>query len=160
MPVVTLPEGLVDRGSATSGFLQPGYYSSVNAPNNATLTLGIAGATVPAIYQFDEFGTGNGVRINVQGPVLLILNPGAGITIDIGNNTVVGNIAHPEWLQINMFTGNLTVSNNGELYGSVLNPDGSVSFRQGSSFTGGVTSKFLSVDNNVKAVSFSLPPPD
>lgn len=159
MPVVTHPTGLVERGNATTGTLLPGHYNNLNGTNGGTFTLGVAGSTTPSIYVIDNLTIGNNTRLNIVGPVTLTLDPGSGTTVTISNNAIIGNSAHPEWLQIDMNTGNLTVGNNGFLYGSVLNPNGAVTFENNSVFTGGVTAKFLSINNNGSGITFSLPPP-
>lgn len=161
MPVVTLPEGLADRGSVSAGTrtLAPGDYSSVTLANGAQITIGIPGATQPSQYVFDALSMQNNVRINVVGPVVLTLNPGVANTVTLGNGVVFGNSSRPEWLQINMFTGNFTVGQGSALYGSILNPNGTVSFQQNASFVGGVTAKYINILNNATGISFSLPPP-
>jgi len=160
MPVVELPTGLtLYSQTVTSGALSPGRYANVDPGNGSTITLGVAGATQPAIYVFDQFDTGNNFSLNVVGPVILTLNPGVGSTVKLGNNVVLGNSNYPERLQINMYTGNFTVGNNSAMYGSILNPNGQVSFEQNAIFVGGVTAKFISILNNAVGVSFSLPPP-
>jgi len=159
MPSVSLPTGLTPRGSASSGTLQPGYYTRINPGNNATVTLGVAGSTTPSVYVVDNFSTGNGARINVVGPVILVLNPGAAATINIANNVVVGNSTRPDWLQLRMYTGNLTLGNNGFLYGTVLAPNGTVIFENNSTFNGAVTANTFFLNNNGAGITFSLPPP-
>jgi prepilin-type N-terminal cleavage/methylation domain-containing protein len=159
MPSVTLPTGLTPRGSASSGTLLPGYYTSISANNNATLTLGVAGATNPSVYLVNSFSTGNNSRVNVVGPVVLVLNPGSSSTISIANNVVVGNSSRPDWLQVQMATGNLTLGNNGFLYGTVLAPTGTVTFQNNSTFNGAVTANSFLLNNNGAGITFSLPPP-
>jgi hypothetical protein len=159
MPSVTLPTGLTPRGSASSGTLLPGYYTRINPGNNATVTLGVAGSTTPLVYLVDSFSTGNGAQVNVVGPVILVLNPGASSTINIANNVVVGNSSRPDWLQIQMVTGNLTLGNNGFLYGTVLAPSGTVNFENNSTFSGAVTARTFLLNNNGAGITFSLPPP-
>jgi hypothetical protein len=131
----------------------------VNPNNNATITLGVAGATQPSVYSFDTLAVGNGAKVNIVGPVVLTLNPGSTSTISIQNNVVVGNSLHPEWLQIKMYTGNLNLGNNGTLYGSVLAPQGTVTFENNSGFNGSVTAKTFLLNNNGAGITFSLPPP-
>ena len=159
MPSVTLPTGLTSHGTASSGTLPPGYYTRINPGNNATITLGVAGSTTPSIYLVDNFSTGNGARVNVVGPVILVMNPGAATTINIDNNVVVGNSSRPEWLQIQMFTGNFTLGNNGSLYGTLLAPAGTVTFQNNSTFKGAVTANTFLLNNNGSGITFSLPPP-
>jgi prepilin-type N-terminal cleavage/methylation domain-containing protein len=161
MPIVELPTGLTSYGAVSAGTqtLAPGYYSSVTLGNGAEITLGVAGATEPSVYLFDTLSLGNNAKIKVVGPVVLTLNPGSANTVALGNGMVVGNSAHPEWLQVNMFSGNILVGNNSAMYGSILNPNGTVSFQQNAIFVGGVTAKYINIENNATGVSFSLPPP-
>jgi hypothetical protein len=90
---------------------------------------------------------------------VITLNPGTGSTAGIRNNAIIGNSAHPEWLQINVYQGNLLLENGSALYGSVLDPHGTVTFENGALFTGGVAAKYLDVSNTSTGIVFSLPPP-
>jgi len=159
LPVVTLPTGLVERGDAHSGTLLPGHYDEVELGNGAVITLGVEGATTPSQYVFDHFSSMNNAQIRVVGPVTLTLNPGVGSVVEIKNNMVFGNVANPSWLNIRMYTGGITLGNGGYLYGTISAPNGTVTFENGSTFQGGVASRYLVVSNTATGVVFSLPPP-
>ena len=158
LPAVTNPTGLVTRSNQSSGTLLPGSYNTVSPGNNQSITLGIAGATNPAVYSITNFTTGNNVTVNVVGPVILTLNPGASKTISIANNVVVGNVSHPEWLQFSMYSGNLDLGNNGTLYAAVSAPNGTVTFENNAIFRGSVTAKTFNLENNGSGIVFTLPP--
>lgn len=161
LPTVALPTGLVNRGNATAtGTLLSGNYTKVTSTNGAVFTLGVAGSTTPTVYRINALTLGNGARINIVGPVIITLNPASsGTTIDISNNAIFGNSAHPEWLQVNLYKGNIKIGNNGYFYGSIMDPTGTVTFDNNSYFNGGVTAKTLSINNNGAGLVFSLPPP-
>jgi hypothetical protein len=160
LPTVTAPTGLTNRTGGSSGTLLPGSYTNVNPNNNATITLGISNSATPSIYYFDRFSSGNNARINVVGPVIVYVNQAAtNSTISIGNGLVVGNVNHPEWLQMNVLRGNFTLGNNGTFYGSINNPTGTVTFENNSIFNGGVTARNFVLSNNGSGIVFSLPPP-
>lgn len=159
LPTVTNPTGLVTRSNQSSGTLLPGAYNTVNPGNNGSITLGIAGATNPAIYSITNFSVNNNVTVNIVGPVILTLNPGASKTISIANNVVMGNLAHPEWLQLNMYSGNLTLGNNGTLYAAVKAPTSTVTFENNTVFRGSVTAKTFNLENNGTGIVFTLAPP-
>ncbi len=159
LPTVTNPTGLVTRSNQSSGTLLPGAYNTVSPNNGATITLGIAGATNPAIYSITNFSVNNNARVNIVGPVILTLDPGASKTISIANNVVLGNVDHPEWLQLNMYSGNLTLGNNGYLYAAVKAPTSTVTFENNTVFRGSVTAKTFNLENNGAGIVFTLAPP-
>lgn len=160
MPTVTLPTTLVARGTASSGTLLPGRYTTVNPGNNAIITLGVEGSTEPVEYRFDTFTAANNVQIRVVGPVKVTVNrANATQTTTIRNNTIFGNVDHPEWLELNIYKGNLTIDNNGFFYGVIAAPNSTVTFSNNAVFVGGVSAKYLNVNNNGSGVEFSEPPP-
>lgn len=156
---VILPTGLTNRPNQSNGTLLPGAYSTVNPRNGDSITLGVAGATNPAVYTITNFIANNNVTINVVGPVILNLNPGASGTVRIENNVVFGNSSRPEWLQVNMASGNFLLGNNGFMYGTVNNPGGTVTFDNNTTFSGGVTARNFVLNNNGSGIVFTLPPP-
>lgn len=160
LPTVTNPTGLVTRSNQSSGTLLPGSYNTVAPNNGATITLGIAGSTNPAVYSITNFSVNNNARVNIVGPVILTLNPGSSKTISIANNVVIGNSAHPEWLQFNMYSGNLNLGNNGTLYAAVKAPTSTVTFENNSIFRGSVTAKTFNLENNGEGIVFTLAPPE
>jgi prepilin-type N-terminal cleavage/methylation domain-containing protein len=164
LPTVTVPTGLTNRPNQSSGTLLPGAYNTVNPGNNATITLGIAGATNPSQYVITNFSAANNVQINIVGPVILTITPSSpSATVSIQNNVVFGNSARPEWLQINMASGNFLLGNNGTLYGSVNapanSPGGTVTFDNNTTFRGSVTARNFILNNNGAGIIFTRPPP-
>ncbi len=160
MPTVTLPTTLTARGTASSGTLLPGYYTKVNPGNNAIVTLGVEGSTEPVEYRIDTLTAANNVQIRVVGPVKLTVNRAtASQTTTIRNNAIFGNVDHPEWLELNVYRGNLTIENNGFFYGIIAAPNSTVTFSNNATFVGGVSAKYLNVSNNGSGVEFSEPPP-
>ncbi len=159
LPTVTNPTGLVTRSNQSSGTLEPGSYNTVAPNNGATITLGVAGATNPSIYSITNFSVNNNAMVNIVGPVILTLNPGASKTISIANNVVIGDSAHPEWLQLNMYSGNLTLGNNGTLYAAVKAPTSTVTFENNTVFRGSVTAKTFNLENNGTGIVFTMAPP-
>lgn len=152
IPVVSAPTDLTERANQNSGHLTTGHYEKIAVPNHGTIVLGEIGATTPSVIYIDELLAGNGANIIIQGPVILNLSKS---TI-IDNNIILGNVDHPEWLDLRMVSGNLTVGNNGFLYGKVTSTLGIVNLENNSTFIGGIAAKYLNMSNNGTGTTFNM----
>jgi hypothetical protein len=98
----------------------PGNYGVFMANGGSGFILGVAGATEPAVYDFESFLFNGNSTLQVAGPVIVTL--GGGVTL----NGILGNPAHPEWLTLRFVTGGPTLNGAAVLHGSVAAPSGSV----------------------------------
>ncbi len=102
---------LTVSGNAGLVVVPAGTYRNVTASGSGGLTLGVAGATQPAVYSLQSLTLTGQTKLNLIGPVILHL--ASGITMS-GQSGVAG---HPEWLQIKVSTGGVTLSGGSTLYG-------------------------------------------
>jgi hypothetical protein len=119
-----------------------GTYGSLTANGNSGFTLGIAGATTPAIYNLQNLTLNGGSRLQVIGPVVLNLANGVSI------NGQVGDAAHPEWVTLNVASGGVTLNGNVTLHGYLAAPNGTVTINGGSTLHGGLASDRLTINGN------------
>ncbi|CAN5408883.1 hypothetical protein BH09VER1_BH09VER1_09910 [soil metagenome] len=134
----------INSGTAT---LQPGNYGSIN--NGGTIILGTAGATVPSVYNIQSMNLNSNSKVLVLGPVVLTMNNGLNLS-----NATLGNVDHPEYLQLNMYNGDFTVNSGAQAYAKLVAPNNTVNLN--GTFTGSVAAKNLTVNGN--GVAFTLPP--
>jgi hypothetical protein len=76
------------------------------------------------------------------GPV--IVNLASGLSL----NGSMGNPAHPEWLELNVAAGGVTLNGNVILSGAVLAPSGTVTVNGNSTLSGSVISDRLTLNSN------------
>ena len=142
-PTVTLIGGSTTRP-------QDGHFGSVSL-NGGTLVLGnAADPTQEMVYSFDNL-TLNGGSIQIVGKVTINLKG----SFNLGRS--IGNSAHPEYLQLNMWSGNFNVNSSGSVYGAVYAPTSTVTFNGGSTLNGSITASKLNM--NSSSVIYSLKPP-
>ena len=120
----------------------PGTYGIFTANGSSGFTLGVAGATQPAIYNLQGLTLNGGSQLQVVGPVILAL--GNGLTL----NGTAGTSAHPEWLTLKIFTGGATLNGNVIVYGSVTAPTSAVTIVGSSQLIGGLMASQLTLNGN------------
>jgi len=90
--------------------------------------------------------------LKIVGKVILTISS----DINLNSGSVLGNIDHPEWLQLQFYNGNMQANSESYTYAQLVAPQGSVTFNAGSIFMGSVTASSLTINSN--GVVFSLPP--
>ncbi len=131
----------VTLNSGVGQFAVPaGTYGDFIANNNSGFTLGVAGATTPAVYNFQNLTLNSISKLVVVGPVTINLANG------FSANSTVGDSAHPAWLTLNIRSGGYTLNSACNTYGYVLAPSGTVIINNGTQLVGGVTSDYLTVN--------------
>jgi endoglucanase len=106
--------------SAGSVALPAGVYGNLAVNGSNSLELGVAGASEPAVYELQGLSIGHNASVKIVGPVTLKLASGS--TVD----GVLGSVAHPEWLELEVANGGLTVNGAAAVYGVVTAPNGAV----------------------------------
>jgi hypothetical protein len=91
---------------------------AVNGSN--TLVLGVAGASVPAVYELQSLTISKNASVKILGPVTLKL--ASGLTLD----GLLGSATHPDWLELQLASGGLIVNGGASLIGVVTAPNGTV----------------------------------
>jgi RHS repeat-associated protein len=120
--------------------IPPGAYGDFTANGNSGFTLGVAGATQPAIYHFQRLALNGLTQVQVIGPVIVTVAYGF-----IGNGAL-GNAANPAWLTLNVYSAGFTLNGGGTLHGFVNVPNGPLIVMGNSQLVGGVTCDELKVN--------------
>lgn len=120
----------------------PGAYGNFNANAGSGFTLGITGATTPAIYDFQNLTLNSNSGFQVIGPVIVTVDGG------FSTNTNMGASDHPEWLELRIAGGGLSIAGNRTVYARLKAPDGTLTLNGGAQFVGLVTSDRLTVNGN------------
>jgi hypothetical protein len=119
-----------------------GVYGNLTANGGSAFTLGVAGATVPSVYELQSLTLNGNTALNIVGPVILIVKNGLNI------NGTTGNTGHPEWLELRVNTGGVTLNGNVTFYGNVTAPSGTVTINGNSTLTGNVAADRLIVNGS------------
>jgi endoglucanase len=100
--------------------LPPGVYGNITANGSAGVILGVAGATEPAVYELQALTLSRQSSVRIVGPVVLKL--AKELTLD----GTLGTADHPEWLELQIAHGGLTLNGSAKIHGSVTAPSGTV----------------------------------
>jgi endo-1,4-beta-xylanase len=126
------------NGGAGTVSVPAGTYGTFTVNGSGTLVLGEAGATTPSVYNLQGLVLNGDSRLTVVGPV--VINVAAGVTA----NASIGTAGHPEWLDLNLAAGGLTVNGSASLHGFVTAPVGAVAVN--GAITGGIAADRLTVN--------------
>lgn len=128
------------NGNVGSVAVPAGVYGSFSANGGSGFTLGVAGATTPSVYQFQSLTLNGNTVLNIVGPVIIVLKN------DLNVNSTAGSSAHPEWLDLRIANGGLTLNGNVTFAGYVTAPSGTVTINGRSTLTGGLVADKLVVN--------------
>jgi hypothetical protein len=106
--------------SAGSVAVPAGVYGNFAVNGSNTLVLGVAGSTVPAVYELQSLTISKNASVKILGPVTLKL--ASGLTLD----GLLGSATHPDWLELQLASGGLIVNGGASLIGVVTAPNGTV----------------------------------
>jgi autotransporter-associated beta strand protein len=120
-----------------------GAYGDFAANGGSGFTLGVAGAIQPTVYYFQRLTLNSQARIEVAGPVIVVVANSVS-----ANGGVIGNTDHPAWLTFNIYAGGLTLSGGANVYGYVAAPGGTVVINGNCRIVGGLASDRLTINNN------------
>ena len=148
---------LTISGKAGAVAVPAGTYGRFSASGHTAFVLGVAGATVPSVYNLEELTMGGGSELRTVGPVKLTVK---------GNVTMVGSSVgspeDPQRLVLLVAQGTVSVGGNAVLYAIVRNPQGLVTIPGNGRIRGTVTCDRLFIDGNgVLQITYSdvAPPP-
>lgn len=136
----TTLRNLTLNGNVGSVTVPPGVYGDFTANGGSGFTLGVAGATTPAVYAFQRLTLNGNSSFLVVGPVIVTLANG------LAANASLGAPAHPEWLKLQFSSGGLTLNGAVSAYAAVLAPAGTVTINGQCLLAGSVTSDRLTVN--------------
>jgi len=123
-----------------------GAYGNFNANSGSGFVLGTAGATTPTVYQFQNLTLNSNASLQVAGPVVIILNGG------FSTNATMGAAGHPEWLELRIAGGGLSLASNVTVHAIVIAPSGTVTLNGNATLHGRVASDRLIVNGNAMLV--------
>jgi len=144
-------------GSATprASAADAGGFKDLIANNGSAFVLGDPdNPNVPVYYSFENLTLNSGADVKVVGRCIVTFKN----SLTINSSSTLGEVAHPEWLQLN-FSGaapSFTANSGSAAYAQVVIPQGTMTFNAGSTFNGSVTAKTLTINSN--SIVFSLPP--
>ena len=125
-------------------------------PARSGFVLGVAGTTQPLIYNFQRLELSSASTLQIVGPVIVTV---AG---DFVVNSVIGQSAHPEWLELRIANGDVKLKSNAVLSALLLAPTGTLTLASKSLFVGSFAVDDLEVSENARvrltAVATNLPP--
>lgn len=108
------------NGNAGQYVIPPGTYGNFIANGGSGFTIGVAGATNPAIYNLQNLTLNGQSRLEVVGPVILTVANG------FTANGVLGATNNPSRLQLQLASGGFTLNGGCTVYGNVTTPAGTV----------------------------------
>jgi RHS repeat-associated protein len=133
---------LTVSGAAGNVVVPPGTYGAFAVTGNNSLTLGVAGATQPAVYNFQALSFSGNDDLRIVGPVIVTVNG----SVTCGGR--IGSSASPGWLKLRVASGNVILSGNNTIYGQIIVPNGSVTFNGNSQLIGGLACNQLILNGN------------
>jgi prepilin-type N-terminal cleavage/methylation domain-containing protein len=133
--------------------LNAGHYGNLIANNDTAFVLGDPdNPEITQVYSFQSLTLNSAADLKIVGKVIITV---AG-NINLNTGSVLGDINHPEYLQLQFSSGSMNANSGSAIYGQLVAPTQSVSFNAGSTFQGSVTAQSLTINSN--SVVFNLPP--
>ncbi len=140
------------RNSAGDVRLLGGNYRDLSASGAGNaFVLGTPGATTPTVYNIQNLNLGGSTRLKILGPVILNLANAP----TLGNSTITGTASNPEWLTMNILSGNLQMDNGTETYARLIAPNSEI--KVFGIFRGGIVAD--SLEMSPQSAIFTLAPP-
>ncbi len=130
------------NGNVGAVAVPEGTYGAFTANGGSAFRLGVVGGTTPAVYNLQSLTVNGNAKVEIVGPVILNLRNGLSL------NGAMGNTAHPEWLELNVAAGGVTLNGNVSLAAQVVAPNGTVIVNGNSTLTGSVVSDRLTLNGN------------
>ncbi len=117
-----------------------GTYGSLTANGSSRFVLGTTGATVASVYNLQGLTLNGTSKLVILGPVVINLASGTAL------NGSLGTSGHPEWVQVNIASGGLTLNGNVTLTGFVTAPTGAVTINGSCVLTGRIIADKLVIN--------------
>ncbi|MGH8020684.1 MAG: PKD domain-containing protein [Opitutaceae bacterium] len=128
------------NGNAGQHAVPPGAYGNFSANGGSGFTLGVAGASEPAVYHFQRLTLNGQTRVELVGPVV--------VTVAFGftANGLVGSENEPSWLKLGIHSGGFTLNGGCSVFGHVASPAGTTIINGNSRLEGGLVCDRLIVN--------------
>ena len=120
-----------------------GAYGAFVAQGGSSFVLGVEDATEPSVYHLQSLTLNSGARVQIIGPVIVRLADD--VTLNGGS---FGEPAHPEWSELEIANGGLTLNSGAIFHGNVTAPKGEVTVGKDATVNGRVTADGLSINGN------------
>lgn len=130
------------NGNAGTVAVPPGTYGRFTVNGSGSLILGVAGAQEPTVYQLQSLTLNGQASLRIIGPVVLTLAKGSCL------NGTIGSAEHPEWLELRVAEGGVTLNGGAEVNGIVVAPSGSVILNGNVTLRGRVSADRLTINGN------------
>jgi RHS repeat-associated protein len=142
------------NGTTGNITVPPGTYGQFTINGNNSITLGVAGATQPSVYNFQKLVFNGGNELRVVGPVIVTVN-GA-----VTANGKFGSSTNPAWLKVQLATGDFTLNGGISIYGEVVAPSGTVRLNGNTQLIGGLACDRLLLNGNnlLRFLALNTPP--
>lgn len=126
--------------------LLPGNWGDMKTGSGTSFVIGVVGSTEPTVYNFQGLTLNSDSSLIVVGPVILTVDRGISL-----NSSVMGNPDHPEWLDLRVHSGNVTINSSAAGHAALNAPDSNVSLS--GIFTGSVIAKTLTINGAGVAIT-------
>jgi hypothetical protein len=127
---------LTVNGNLGPVVVPPGNYRDITVTGNCSLIFGFTGSA----YNVRKLRFSGNSTLEIVGQVTL------NVTEDATFNDDVGNSEHPDWLRLNLFTGDLTLDGTVSFHGHVLAPLGEVRINGQGKLHGGLSCDKLTMN--------------
>jgi hypothetical protein len=128
------------NGNVGAVSVPPGTYRNLTVNGGSVISLGVANASQPAVYNLSSLTLNGGGRLDVVGPV--VLTTASAVTV----NAAMGSSAHPLWLNLRVASGGVTLTGGGALYAVLTAPSGTVTINGNASLTGSLVCDRLTLN--------------
>jgi cytoskeletal protein CcmA (bactofilin family) len=135
-------KNLTLNGNVGSVAVPAGVYGNFTANGGSGFVLGVAGATTPSVYHFQNLTLNGNSTFKVVGPVIIVVKN------SINVNASMGTSSDPAWLDLRISNGGLTLNGNVEFQGYVTAPAGTVIVNGNSELRGGLVADKLILNGN------------
>ncbi|MDP2137917.1 MAG: Ig-like domain-containing protein, partial [Candidatus Didemnitutus sp.] len=137
--LVAIPPGTYGTFSTKGGDDDDDDEGGGSASSNG-FTLGIAGASQPAIYNFQKLSLSGKGTLRIVGPVIVTLKD------KLSTGGRLGSAARPDWLKLRFSKGDLTLLGGAAVFAHLELPEGTLKLNGNTQFNGAVAVKKLTIN--------------
>jgi len=136
------------NSNAGTVLLPAGAYDQLTVNSKSVLQLGTAGATDPEVYHVRRINLNSSGQLRLLGPVLIYLHS----DINLNSQTVMGEAAHPAWMDLRIFQGSANLNSSARFYGQMVSPQGTIRINSNVEFHGVAYAKQITINGNGKLI--------
>lgn len=140
----TVKDLTINSGTQIVLAVPAGTYGQFTANGNNRFQLGVAGASTPSVYNFQQLTLNTEAAITIVGPVVINVRN----QLDLNSSGFIGSEANPSWLTMNISSAGLTLNSASSFYGKVVAPTGMVTINGGSKLIGGLIANDLTLNTS------------